>query len=657
MEKKKIKLLEIEQLPEAVEMSQISANQSQKYVFVARTHNEEKEKILIVTFFSLKTKIADFRVFFNKEKFITEKLQPERKWSESTLDSLITYWYGRSAACANEESSKTICSFFGKKENPYYLMVEFQQNIRKRRLEERHKKETDKIDEYMKTVPKLPANFKSWVNDTVFNKSRYIYYKKINSTTIEAFCTSCLKPVSYQITKTQNHSNIRHNKPGKCPLCGKSIIYKATGKTTLLVDYANAAIMQKTTKGFVIRYFSVTKEYKDHYKKPSLSVCEEVRDFHEDEKIKSYEYDNFKQTGKMRWCNSSGHFCLDTACLYTRNIRYVLADTAWKYSCIYELAKNRDSFNIYGYLRSYKNYPAYEYLIKLKLYNLVADDIDSYGSPNYGFNFEGKNIQEVLGIDRQGLNQLQRLNGDYEHLSLIKEAANAGIQLKDKEIDWAIKTEVRADRFVSLTKYTTVHKVIKYISSSLGLETIPDNYIQSHWLFGSPVTNFTRDWLDYLDNCTLLRYDTKNSMILFPKNLKARHDEVAERVDTEKNKIYNRAVSEMRESLEKEYVYKDKTFIIRPPKSADEIIKEGQVLRHCVGTGSYIKDMAKGEGIILFVRRTDNPEEPFYTLELSRGRIVQCRGKKNSSMTKDVKKFLDKWQDKVLRTDAKVKSA
>jgi hypothetical protein len=83
MDKKKLKLLEIEQLPQVIEISQITDNQSLKYAFVARKHTVVKERILAVTFFSLDTKIAEFRIFFNKKMFIVEKLIPERKWSNA----------------------------------------------------------------------------------------------------------------------------------------------------------------------------------------------------------------------------------------------------------------------------------------------------------------------------------------------------------------------------------------------------------------------------------------------------------------------------------------------------------------------------------------------------------------------------------------------
>ncbi|WP_335618732.1 PcfJ domain-containing protein [Clostridium botulinum] len=53
------------------------------------------------------------------------------------------------------------------------------------------------------------------------------------------------------------------------------------------------------------------------------------------------------------------------------------------------------------------------------------------------------------------------------------------------------------------------------------------------------------------------------------------------------------------EELSKLYNWKYKDYIIVVASSADELIKEGQKLHHCVG-GAYKRKMANGETNILF---------------------------------------------------------
>ena len=72
-----------------------------------------------------------------------------------------------------------------------------------------------------------------------------------------------------------------------------------------------------------------------------------------------------------------------------------------------------------------------------------------------------------------------------------------------------------------------------------------------------------------------------------------------------------------------------------------ELRKEGESLRHCVAT--YAKRVVQKRTLILFVRKSDSPDKPFYTLEWN-GDVVQCRGFSNKDMTDDVMEFVEKFQ-------------
>lgn len=96
------------------------------------------------------------------------------------------------------------------------------------------------------------------------------------------------------------------------------------------------------------------------------------------------------------------------------------------------------------------------------------------------------------------------------------------------------------------------------------------------------------------------------------------------------------------------------------PKSNLELVREGQVLRHCVGT--YGEAHAKGEKIILFVRRHRRPERCYYTLNISfagdRPREVQLHGYGNEhhgqhkqyahKIPAKVRAFVDRWEQEIL---------
>ena len=87
-------------------------------------------------------------------------------------------------------------------------------------------------------------------------------------------------------------------------------------------------------------------------------------------------------------------------------------------------------------------------------------------------------------------------------------------------------------------------------------------------------------------------------------------------------------------------------YLLRLPKNPAEIRKEGNTLHHCVA--NYIDRMVGGETTILLIREKKKPDQPFYTLEVKYGRIIQCRGKYNEDMTGEVKAFVDQFKRKKL---------
>ena len=79
--------------------------------------------------------------------------------------------------------------------------------------------------------------------------------------------------------------------------------------------------------------------------------------------------------------------------------------------------------------------------------------------------------------------------------------------------------------------------------------------------------------------------------------------------------------------------------------SAEELYQEGQKLHHCVY--SYLERFVTGKTAILLIRKADDPDTPFYTLELNEADMFVCqnRGLRNCAKTPEVQAFEDKWLD------------
>jgi hypothetical protein len=69
-----------------------------------------------------------------------------------------------------------------------------------------------------------------------------------------------------------------------------------------------------------------------------------------------------------------------------------------------------------------------------------------------------------------------------------------------------------------------------------------------------------------------------------------------------------------------------------------ELIDEGVVLKHCVG--GYAKRYAEGQTNILVIRKIDDLDKPYYTMEIIDDRIIQTRGLSNRMPDEEVAAFV-----------------
>lgn len=151
-------------------------------------------------------------------------------------------------------------------------------------------------------------------------------------------------------------------------------------------------------------------------------------------------------------------------------------------------------------------------------------------------------------------------------------------------------------------------------------------------------------WKDYINAAENLKYDLKNEVVVFPKNLKQKHD-IATRL--QENIINQEKVKKMQKLQAKReaiYQYDDGEYVIVLPQSMQDIIDEGKVLQHCVG--GYADRHAEGKTTILFMRSCSDPSKPLYTIEMTTNdEVRQAYGFKNQS--KPPKEFIDKWLSEI----------
>ena len=108
------------------------------------------------------------------------------------------------------------------------------------------------------------------------------------------------------------------------------------------------------------------------------------------------------------------------------------------------------------------------------------------------------------------------------------------------------------------------------------------------------------------------------------------------------NWYLNAKIQKRQEELS-EFCYKADGYLITYPAGCDDIIREGIELHHCAK--EFIDAVANKRTTLLFIRKADNPDEPFFTLEIKGRAIWQCHGFNNRNIGSEpgLEAFLQKF--------------
>ena len=89
---------------------------------------------------------------------------------------------------------------------------------------------------------------------------------------------------------------------------------------------------------------------------------------------------------------------------------------------------------------------------------------------------------------------------------------------------------------------------------------------------------------------------------------------------------------------------KKSAFVCIIAKSPTDIIREGEILHHCVGRMNYDQKFVREESLIFFVRNKDNPDVPLVTLEYSvkNKKILQCYRDHDTKPSENILHYVNK---------------
>lgn len=294
-----------------------------------------------------------------------------------------------------------------------------------------------------------------------------------------------------------------------------------------------------------------------------------------------------------------------------------------------------DQYNHYDitkFFALFSKYPIIEYFTKLGFKEIVEGKL--YGRQTLRVvNWKGKDMFKMLRITKQEFKEIKKskIMIDTRFLQLLQVAKKSGSKLDLVEIKEASSgAAYNQDKLIELMKYSSLTKIINYAKKQR--EKRPE-YISLAVVIG--------EYKDYITDCIKLKMDLENDVVLMPRNLFEAHENTISRVKYEANKQYEASFRKRAAALKK-YSLEHNGLLIRPVKSPQELIREGELLKHCVG--GYAMAYAAGTTAILVIRKVDEPDIPYYTVEVRKGVVIQVQGFRHCLPDKDVKKLMNQFE-------------
>lgn len=316
------------------------------------------------------------------------------------------------------------------------------------------------------------------------------------------------------------------------------------------------------------------------------------------------------------------------------------------------------------YLKTWQKYPQIENLMKSDLGNIISGAIYTAVSQSFRYNLGSVKAVDLSSDDVLNLKESK----PHKILGISKSECKVAASLKYGYSDFKRYKDFNSLVPIEIADYEKLCKVFSYSGINAMLSMIEKGFDDfkntvkiSNYINKVKGTRSNYDALElYCDYRRILKdvnCDTSSEM-LYPKDLESAHDEITSRAA-----FLNRGATGDFQKIIDEYApleWNDGELCIRLPRSAIEIIKEGETLRHCVG--GYVNTHTSGECTVFFVRHYRRPERSYYTLDISLKKgmpvINQLHGYGNEhhgehkehshTIPNSVKAFVERWEKEIL---------
>lgn len=543
-------------------------------------------------------------------------------------------------------------------------------NARIKREERKLERRQQALRERITHTRKLPEKeILDRADELYFKHEHYLYYKKHRSF-VQIACSKCGKVVDARwkdgISYESQFERRAINEPkegtiGKCPMCRTYGKYKCQGKTKgthSSIEHLFLGQKYKET-GIVLRYIEIEKTWrlekgsvcdkkgpKMESASENVSMVELARIYFEPGKKPQIDYHKYNSwNGNDYWddCNLYGlaNIVIKSAPVMEETYKE-LEDTIFQYCALEQYVNEKYIVNPVDYLLLYEQMPQIEMLVKFRLSQIVTQLLEG----NYSMiaNRSAKSLDKFLGIRKCRVKQLIEKKGEREILRVMQTEASMHQVWTDEQIEHLAETGLEQGRVEEILPYMSLQKLLNRIEKYAGCkyETECENIRER-------IAHIATTYSDYLSMRLQLGYDLSNTVYQYPHDLQRAHTEMV--LEMNKDELDKRIrdvkirfgqIRRNYRQLRKKYFYEDDEYVIRPARSAEEIVMEGRLLHHCVGRDSYLRKHNENKTHILLLRRKTDPESPYITVEIENNsnKILQWYG---SCDKKPNEKKMQKW--------------
>ena len=182
---------------------------------------------------------------------------------------------------------------------------------------------------------------------------------------------------------------------------------------------------------------------------------------------------------------------------------------------------------------------------------------------------------------------------------------------------------------------------VDYVISKKGKSGIKNLFKYSYAsLYHQQAFDYSQGAFSELKDYYLVTRDLTN-VPLYPRYLKVAHDVASRNVKLLKNDVDNLKVARVWKKYHNNLDAKIGNYVIYQALTPKEIVEEGTNNSNCVG--GYVRSVANGESIILFMRNKDTPSKSWVTLEVRSNHLVQAYATFDRPLDDKAQDLLSSW--------------